>query len=115
MKIYTVYVGGYRRDVRAARAAVAVKRALDHFKDSEIEDLPIHIGTVTKVHFGYQVWADVPAVPVGSYKRAPVSEIFDKRADADREADVHVSFRNTHLDDPSALRYVRVLRVEKKS
>lgn len=73
MKLYTIHVGGYQSLVRAARASVAVKRALDTFTESDVEGLPIWVGKVEKLQYVWCCVADVPCASTGTYERKKVS------------------------------------------
>ena len=71
---YSVAVNGNLIKVKASKASVAVKRALDRFKESDLECAHIKIGIGRKIDYLYRCIADVPCEgPIGSRKRDFVS------------------------------------------
>jgi hypothetical protein len=81
MRVYLVSINGRNYEkVRASRAAVAVHRAMDRYREGDLDGATITIRRGEKIKYGYRIVADVPCEPAGSTKRDFVSETFGERS-----------------------------------
>lgn len=108
MKLYTIQMNGMMIYTRAGNAAVALKRAADRFKESELIRSSFIIIKSEKINYQFFFVAEVPCDPPGAWKRQIVSEPFATNTEAQMALD---GFRDQHPE----YRFIRVTKAEKQS
>ena len=108
MKLYQINLNQHKLYVRASRASVALDRATQPFKESELIGACIIIVSSKEIKYHYFFLAGVPCDPPGCHKKAIVSEPFATLNEAEMAID---GFRAAHPE----YNFVRIQKAEKQS